>query len=83
MLAGMLAGDELTLQSAFGTATGVADVTDDVAHGMLFMTLSFSGERRQPPDVRRARSPRRLPEYKLTPVEITRVASAGTRPLAG
>jgi formate dehydrogenase major subunit len=76
-------GDEITLQSAFGTATGVADVTDDVAHGTLFMTFHFpeSGTNRLTSNVLDRLAD--CPEYKLTPVTIIRVASGRARPSAG
>jgi formate dehydrogenase major subunit len=72
-------GDEVTLESASGTATGVADVTDDVAPGTLFMTFHFpeSGTNRLTSDVLDRLSD--CPEYKLTPVVITRVANGRAR----
>ncbi|HTV18059.1 MAG TPA: formate dehydrogenase subunit alpha [Polyangiaceae bacterium] len=68
-------GDALTLESAFGTATGVADVSDDVAPRTLFMTFHFpeSHTNRLTSDVRDRIAD--CPEYKLTPVTITRAAS--------
>jgi formate dehydrogenase alpha subunit len=69
-------GDQLTLTSAFGEATGVADVTYDVAPGMLFMTFHFpeSGANCVTSDVRDRLAD--CPEYKLTPVRISAVRSA-------
>lgn len=74
-------GDRLTLKSAFGEAAGVADVTSDVAPGMLFMTFHFpeSGTNRLTSNVRDRLAD--CPEYKLTPVEIVAVRSAA-RPSA-
>ena len=71
----VLTGDALTIQSAFGVATGVASVTDDVAPGMLFMTFHFpeSGTNRVTSNVLDRLAD--CPEYKLTPVAITRVVS--------
>jgi formate dehydrogenase major subunit len=76
-------GDELTLESAFGTATGVADVTDEVAPGTLFMTFHFpeSGTNRLTSNVLDRFAD--CPEYKLTPVMITRAASGRAQPSAG
>lgn len=71
-------GDWLTLESAFGKAAGVADVSDDVAPNTLFMTFHFpeSHTNRLTSDVTDRVAD--CPEYKLTPVTITRTSSSPT-----
>jgi predicted molibdopterin-dependent oxidoreductase YjgC len=69
---GISDGDRVIVQSAFGEAVGIADVSDEVAPRTLFMTFHFpeSGANNVTSDVTDRLAD--CPEYKLTPVEIPR-----------
>jgi formate dehydrogenase alpha subunit len=69
---GIADGDRVVIQSAFGQAVGIADVSDDVAPATLFMTFHFpdSGANNVTTDVTDRLAD--CPEYKVTPVEIRR-----------
>ncbi len=70
---GIEEGDRVLVSSAFGQAVGVAELSDEVAPGALFMTFHFpeSGANNVTSDVVDRLAD--CPEYKLTPVEIRRV----------
>lgn len=69
---GIKDGDRVLVSSAFGHALGVADLSDEVAPGTLFMTFHFpeSGANNVTSNVVDRLAD--CPEYKLTPVEIRR-----------
>jgi formate dehydrogenase alpha subunit len=70
---GISDGDRVAVKSAFGEACGVAEISDEVAPGTLFMTFHFpeSGANNVTSDVVDRLAD--CPEYKLTPVEVRRV----------
>jgi formate dehydrogenase major subunit len=65
-------GDRVAVTSAFGKAVGIAEISDEVAKGTLFMTFHFpeSGANNVTTDIVDRLAD--CPEYKLTPVEIRR-----------
>jgi formate dehydrogenase major subunit len=69
---GIRDGDRVLVSSAFGQAVGIADLSDEVAPGTLFMTFHFpeSGANNVTSNVVDRLAD--CPEYKLTPVEIRR-----------
>jgi formate dehydrogenase major subunit len=72
----IVSGDRVTVSSKFGEARATARLTDDVAPGTLFLTFHFpeTGTNRVTSNVvdRIAGTP----EYKLTPVEVHKTATA-------
>jgi formate dehydrogenase alpha subunit len=66
------AGDMVRLTSAWGEARALAELTDEVRPGTLFLTFHFpeTGTNRLTSDVVDRSSD--CPEYKLTPVRISR-----------
>jgi len=69
---GLSDGDAVIVESRFGRATAVADVSDEVAPGTLFMTFHFPDSKAN--DLTSDVTDRLAdcPEYKLTPVAIRR-----------
>jgi predicted molibdopterin-dependent oxidoreductase YjgC len=69
---GISDGSRVLVSSAFGQAVGIAELSDEVAPGTLFMTFHFpeSGANNVTSDVVDRLAD--CPEYKLTPVEIRR-----------
>ncbi len=70
---GIRAGDPVRVTSPWGEAQARAEITDTVRPGMLFLTFHFpeTGTNRVTSDVVDRLSD--CPEYKLTPVELSRV----------
>lgn len=76
---GLVDGDAVLVESRFGQATAIADVSDEVAAGTLFMTFHFpdSAANNLTSDVTDRLAD--CPEYKLTAVQIRRAATKGSK----